>query len=109
MGAIQRCRRDAVLLLVNVVKLLAEIALLALAGQWVLGLLAGRRRDSNFFYQIFQVVTRPLVTGVRYITPKVVLDQHLPLVAFLILVFVWLIATWTKIDICVRIGVHLCQ
>jgi hypothetical protein len=98
-----------VLLLVNVLKLLAEIALLALMGQWVLGLLAGAHRERNLFYQVFQVLTRPLVTGVRFITPRVVLDRHLPLVAFLILTFVWLVATITKIDICVRIGVELCK
>lgn len=97
------------LLLVNILKLLAEIALLALLGQWVLGLLAGRQRDTNLFYQLFKVVTGPLVTGVRRITPKVVIDRHVPLVAFLMLSFVWLVATLTKIDICVRIGVHLCK
>ena len=97
------------LLFVEMLKLLAEIALLALAGQWVLGLLAGRRRDENLFYQLFQVLTRPLVRGARLVSPKVILDQHLPLVAFLLLMFVWVVATITKIDICVRIGVHLCK
>lgn len=97
------------LLLVNILKLLAEIALMALAGQWVLGLLAGPRKDTNLFYQVFQIVTKPIVTGVRRVTPRVVIDRHVPLVAFLILMFVWLVATITKIDICVKIGVHLCQ
>lgn len=100
---------DPVLLFVEILKMLAEIALLALAGQWVLGLLAGRRRDENLFYQLFRVLTRPLIAGARFVSPRVVLDQHLPLVAFLLLVFVWLAATLTKIDICVRIGVHLCK
>ncbi len=97
------------LLFVEVVKLLAEIALLCLAGQWVLGLLAGKRRDQNLFYQLFQVLTRPVLRGARLLSPRVVLDQHLPLVAFLLLFFIWLVATITKIDICVRIGVHLCK
>ena len=97
------------LLVVNILKLLAEIALMALIGQWVLGMLAGRQRDTNLFYQLFVVVTRPLVTGVRWITPRVVIDRHVPLVAVLLLSFVWLFATITKIDICVRIGVHLCK
>lgn len=97
------------LLLVEVLKLLAEVALMALAGQWVLGLLAGKRRDQNPFYQLFQVLTKPLIRGARLVSPRVVLDQHLPLVAFLLLLFVWLVATLTKIDICVRIGVHLCK
>jgi hypothetical protein len=98
-----------VLLFVEVVKLLAEIALLCLAGQWVLGLLAGKRREENLFYQLFQVLTRPVIRGARLLSPRVVLDQHLPLVAFLLLFFVWLAATLAKIDICVRIGVHLCK
>ena len=97
------------LLLVEVLKLLAEIALLSLAGQWVLGLLAGARREQNLFYQVFQVVTRPLIRGARFIAPRVVLDQHLPLVAFLVLAFVWLVVTITKINLCVQIGVHLCK
>jgi hypothetical protein len=98
-----------VLLLVEAVKLLAEIALLSLAGQWVLGLLAGRRRQENLFYQLFQVITRPLIAGARLVSPRVVLDQHLPLVAFLLLCFVWIAATLTKIDLCIRIGVQLCK
>ena len=97
------------LLLVEIVKMLAEIALMALAGQWVLGLLAGRGRDSNLFYQLFQVLTRPLVGSVRRITPRVVIDRHVPLVAFLLLAFLWVVATMTKIDMCVRMGVHLCK
>lgn len=97
------------LLLVEILKLLAEIALLCLAGQWVLGLLAGKRREENLFYQLFQVLTKPLIRGARLVSPRVVLDQHLPLVAFLLMMFVWIAATLTKIDICVRIGVHLCK
>jgi hypothetical protein len=98
-----------VLLLVEILKLVAEIALLSLAGQWVLGLLAGKQREQNLFYQLFQVMTRPFIKGARLVSPRIVLDQHLPLVAFLLLSFVWIVATITKIDICVRIGVHLCK
>ena len=97
------------LLLVEILKLLAEVALLSLAGQWVLGLLAGARREQNLFYQLFQVLTRPVIAGARLLSPRVILDRHLPLVAFLLLFFVWLAATLTKIDICVRMGVHLCK
>ncbi|HSV70206.1 MAG TPA: hypothetical protein VLI72_08840 [Methylibium sp.] len=97
------------LTLVSVLKLLAEIALLALAGQWVLGLLAGAKREQNLFYQLLAVLTRPFVAGVRRITPKIVIDRHIPLVAFLLLVFVWLGSTVAKISICVEMGVHLCK
>ena len=97
------------LLLVEILKLLAEVALLSLAGQWVLGLLAGAKREQNLFYQLFQVLTRPVIAGARLLSPRVILDRHLPLVAFLLLFFIWLAATITKIDICVRMGVHLCK
>lgn len=96
------------LTLVSIVKLLAEIALLALLGQGVLALLAGAKRDQNLFYQMLQIMTRPFITGARFITPKVVIDRHVPIVAFLLLFFIWLVATITKISICVQIGVEKC-
>ncbi|MDP3824590.1 MAG: hypothetical protein Q8R33_24225 [Burkholderiales bacterium] len=97
------------LILVSIFKLLAEIALLALLGQGVLALLAGAKREQNIFYQLLQVLTRPFVAGARMITPKVVLDRHMPLVAGLLLFFVWVAATMTKISICVQIGVEACK
>ena len=97
------------LLLVSTLKLIAEIALLAFAGQWLLGLLAGRRRDTNFFYRLLQTLTSPFVRGARWIAPRIVLDRHLPLVAFLLLAFTWLVATVTKISLCLQTGVNLCK
>lgn len=97
------------LILVSIVKLLAEIALLALVGQGVLALLAGAKRDQNLFYQLLKILTRPFLAGARFITPKVVLDRHVPIVAFLLLFFVWVAATMTKISICVQIGVEMCK
>lgn len=94
---------------ISIVKLVAEIALMALLGQAVLGLLAGAKRDQNLFYQMLQIMTRPFVTAARWISPKVVIDRHLPIVAFLVLCFVWLLATFAKINMCVQVGVELCK
>jgi hypothetical protein len=96
-------------LVVSSVKLVAEIALMALAGQWLLGLLAGPKRDTNFFYQLLQIVTRPFVKAVRFVTPRVVLDRHIPLAAFVALGMLWIVATLMKIQMCVQIGVQQCQ
>ena len=60
------------LLLISSVKLIAEIALLSLLGQWILGLLAGQKREQNLFYQVLQVLTRPFVRATRFITPRFV-------------------------------------
>jgi hypothetical protein len=98
------------LLLISSIKLVAEIALMALFGQWVLGLLAGPRRDTNLFYRLLAVLTGPFVKGARLLSPRsIVLDRHVPLVAFLLLAFVWVFVTLTKIQWCVRIGVEACQ
>jgi hypothetical protein len=97
------------LLLVTAVKIVAEIALMALLGQWLLGLLAGPRRDTNFFYRLLKVLTDPFVRGARLISPRVVIDRHVPAVAFLLLGMVWAAATLSKIQICVQIGVQACK
>ena len=97
------------LLFVSAVKLVAEIALMALIGQWLLGLLAGAKRDSNLFYQTLGVLTKPFVKGVRLITPRVVIDRHVPLATLLLLSLVWIVATVTKINLCLEVGVQACQ
>lgn len=97
------------LLLVSSVKLVAEIAVLALLGQWLLGLLAGRRRDQNFFYRLLQVLTQPFTRVVRAITPRIVLDRHVPLATFLLLAVVWLVATVSKVNLCLQMGMQACR
>ncbi|HEY3050017.1 MAG TPA: hypothetical protein VGJ72_21465 [Polaromonas sp.] len=91
------------------VKLLAEIALLALLGQWVVGLLSGPARERNPFYRLLQLLGRPWVRAARWLSPAVVLERHLPLVAFLLLLLIWGAAAVTKVSICLQIGVALCK
>lgn len=97
------------LLFVSSLKLIAEIALLALVGQWVLGLLAGAKRESNFFYKLLQTLTMPFTRLARLISPRIVIDRHIPLVTFLLLAFGWLAVTIMRINICVQIGVEQCR
>lgn len=97
------------LLFVSAVKLVAEIALMALAGQFLLGLLAGQKRETNLFYQLLQVMTKPFVKGMRLVTPKVVIDRHIPLAAFVALAMVWVVTTITKVNLCLQIGVEQCR
>lgn len=97
------------LLLVTSIKLVVEIALMAFAGQWLLGLLAGKKRDTNVFYQLLKVMTDPFVKGMRWITPRVVIDRHVPLATFLVLTFVWLFVTAARIQLCLGTGVNLCR
>ena len=97
------------LLTVSAIKLVAEIALMALAGQFLLGLLAGARREQNFFYRVLQVMTQPVIKVVRRLTPRVVLDRHVPLAAFALLASIWLVTTIVKINICLQVGIDQCR
>ncbi|MBS7808279.1 hypothetical protein [Variovorax sp. PCZ-1] len=97
------------LLLVSIIKLVCEIALLGLAGRWLLGLLAGQKKESNFFYKALEAMTKPFVSAARFITPKAVIDRHVPFVAFLLLGFIWLVSVLEKVRICTQIGVELCK
>lgn len=96
-------------MLASSIKLIAEIALLALAGQWLLGLLAGSRRNDNLFYRLFQVLTGPFVKAVRLVTPRFVLDRHIPLAAFLLLAVIWFVSTVAKINLCLQTGMQACR
>lgn len=97
------------LLFVTSLKLVAEIALLALVGRWLLGLLAGARRESNLFYQLLSIVTRPVERLTRAISPRLVLDRHIPLAAGLLMLSLWFVCTLTKISICAEIGMEQCR
>lgn len=97
------------LLVVSAIKLIAEIAGMALLGQWIVGLLAGAKKDQNLFYQILAILGRPFVMVATWITPKFVLERHLPLVAFLLLLLVWFAAVLLKIQICLQIGMAQCR
>ena len=90
-------------------KLLAEIALLALLGQWMVGVLAGTNRASNPVYRVLQLVGRPWISAARWLSPRVVADRHLPWVAVLLLVLAWMVADFAKVAICLQIGVALCR
>ena len=96
------------LFIVSVLRALVEVALLALLGQGLLALLAGSRRHNNFVYRLFLVITQPVISFVRRITPKIILDKHLPFVAFFLMFWLWILLAWVKRELCVLNGLTGC-
>lgn len=96
------------LFIVSVLRALVEVALLALLGQGLLALLAGSRRHNNFVYRLFLVITQPVIALSRKITPKVILDKHLPFVAFFLMFWLWILLAWVKRELCVLNGLAGC-
>lgn len=94
------------LLIIGILRALTEVALLTLFGQGLLALLAGARRTTNPVYRVFQVVTKPVIQAVRFITPKLVIDKHIPIVAFFLLFWLWIGLAAAKRYICVAQGLN---
>ena len=84
------------LFVVSTLRALVEVAGLFLLGQGALYLLAGRGRERNAIYLFFRLATRPLLGLVRQITPKIVVDRHLPFVAFFLLFWLWIALALAK-------------
>jgi hypothetical protein len=97
------------LLALNAVQLVLYVALIALAGQGALYVLAGPRREANVFYQLLRIVGRPFTGLVRRLTPARVADRHVPVLTFALLALVYLVVTFEKINLCVRIGMEQCR
>lgn len=93
----------------NIAQLVLYIALLALVGQALLYVLAGAKRDSNIFYQLLQIVSKPFTLLVRKVTPKQVADRHVPVVTFFLLLIIYAVVTFEKISLCVEAGMEGCR
>jgi len=90
------------LMLLDILKALLEVAGLTLLGQGLLFLFAGSKRDKNIVYQGLSVVTRPVLRLTRFITPRIVLDRHLGLVAFLLVALAWFFVLIEKQSVCTQ-------
>ena len=82
--------------LVSVLRALVEVSLLALLGQGIVAFLSGSRREANPIYRLFRIVTRPVLRGLRVLVPRVVIDRHLPFLAFFVLFWLSILLAYLK-------------
>lgn len=92
------------LLAITMARALVEIAGCFMLGQGLLYLLAGRKRNENLVYQLFSLLTRPVMKLTRVITPRLVRDEHIPYAAFLLLLWLWIGLAIAKRSICASQG-----
>lgn len=88
------------LFIVSSLKALVEIAGMALIGQGLIGVLAGKSRQDNFVYRIFLVITSPIFKIARAISPRFIADAHLGLASFFILFWLWVALVLAKGYVC---------
>ena len=97
------------LIVATTLKLIAEIARLALLGQWLVGLMSGPARGRNPFYVLLKLLGKPWIRAARWLSPQVVLNRHMPLVAVFLLLLIWAATSFVKVIICLRMGLALCK
>jgi hypothetical protein len=96
--------------LLLVAKALVEVAGVALVGQGLVALFAGANRDKNIVYGIFRIITLPAVKLARLLTPaRYVRDTHLPLVAFFICFWLWVVLVLSVAYVCGSAGLSVAQ
>lgn len=91
------------ILLVSILRALVEVAGFALLGRGALAVLAGKYREQNIFYRVLRVVTQPAVRAVRFVTPRFILDAHVPVLTFFLLFWLWIVLALAKRHLC---GLH---
>ena len=97
------------LLAIVIAKSLIELSLMFIVGRFVLGLLAGAKRDTNVFWQLLDVASKPALWLTRRVSPKLILDQHIPLAAASWLILAWMLVVKVKIDLCLELGAAACR
>ena len=97
------------LLSVVILKSLIELSLMFIVGRFLLGLLAGVKRQTNVFWQLLDVAAKPALWLTRRISPKLILDQHIPLAAASWLLIAWGLVVMSKVDLCLQAGGAACQ
>lgn len=97
------------LLAVVIAKSLIELSLMFIAGRFVLGLFAGAKRQTNVIWQLLDVLAKPALWLTRRVSPKLILDQHIPLAAASWLLIAWVLVVKVKIDLCLQLGAAACQ
>ena len=95
---------DSSLQIILILKALTEVAGVAFLGQGVLWVIAGAKREQNLVYKIFRTLTSPVTWMTRIVTPRIVLNQHIGLVAFLLLAVLWVALVVFKGKVCIELG-----
>ena len=96
-------------LAIVILKSLIELSLMFVVGRFILGVLAGAKRQTNVFWQLLDVASKPSLWLTRRFSPKLILDQHIPLAAVSWLIIAWVLVVMLKIDLCLQVGAEACQ
>lgn len=75
-----------------------KFAGLLLIGQFLVYVLSFGRHEQNPVYRFLRFLTSPIIMAVRAITPRAIVDHHIPLVAFLLTFWAWLALIFVRLE-----------
>lgn len=97
---------EALILAIKITRALVEVAGLCLLGQGIVAVFAGASRERNPIYLLFRTITRPVIRGLRAITPRFIIDRHLPYLAFFVLFWLWILLAVARVAVCRTHGLN---
>ena len=86
--------------LLSILRALAEIAGMFLLARGALFLLAGGGRQRNIVYQLFSIITCPVLGVTRWLIPQAVSDRFIPALAFFLLFWLWIALAYVRQLVC---------
>jgi uncharacterized protein YggT (Ycf19 family) len=87
--------------LLSMLLALVQVALYLFLGRGAMWIFGGSRLEQNFIYQLFKKGTDPLIRATRLITPRFILDKHLPFVTILLLAWIGLAVIHVRRAACI--------
>jgi hypothetical protein len=78
------------IVIVGMLRALIEVAGLMLLLRGVLWLFGPKARQGNFIYDILTIGAMPFIRLTRAATPRLVRDIYVPLLAFIVLIVLWI-------------------
>ena len=91
------------LFVLRIVRLVLLIALGSLVGQglvWAMTRAVGADPQRNLFYKLLEAIPSPFVKFVRRVTPKFVVDRHIPFAVLGLLVAAFILTMWAIANTC---------
>jgi hypothetical protein len=85
------------LLLISVLKAIAEIGLFFLLGQGIGYLLAREAKNTNAAYRTLTILNRPAWWLTRLFAPRIIIDRHIGPLSFFVMLLLWALLVAAKI------------
>jgi hypothetical protein len=94
------------IIMIGMLRSIIEVAGLVLLVRGLMWLFGSRVGSGNFVYDMFTIAATPLTRVTRYIMPRSVVDRYIPVIAFLLVLAIWVGLAGAQQALCIRRAVQ---